>query len=164
MSKEEVEKFLESVRQTGFFSMKDEALPEWKLVYGKDALDAEESLKAEGIRTLDVRYDRVREQAYELAVKKRLEREFTNAWREAFRVVSETALEQEVSQEWCKHYLAFSACGDAGLVANCLSVKEKLPAASLEYALKRWDVWKRGYALLGDYEGSFYVYGGKKEK
>jgi hypothetical protein len=143
--------------------MKDEALPDWKLVYGRDALEAEESLKAEGVRALDVRYDRVREQAYELAMKKRLEREFTNAWREAFRVVSEKALEADASEEWCKHYLAFSACGDAGLVANCLSVKEKLPAGSLEYALKRWDVWKRGYALLGDYDGSLYVYCGRKK-
>ena len=162
MSKEEVEKFLEAVRQTSFFSMREDALPEWKLVYGNSANEADESLKEQGVRTLDVRYDRVKEQAHELAVKQRLEREFSDSWREAFRVVSEKALEANASQEWCKHYLAFSACSDAGLVANCLTVKEKLPAGSLEYALKRWDVWKRGYALLGDYDDSFYVYAGKK--
>jgi hypothetical protein len=165
MSKEELEKFLESVKQTGFFSMNEEALPEWKLVYGVNAREAEDSLKEQGIRTMDVRYDRVREQAKEIAAKKdSFAKDFSDAWREAFRVVGEKALEAEVSQEWCKHYLTLSACGDAGLVANCLSVKEKLPAGSLEYALRRWDVWKRGYALLGDYDGSFYVYAGKKEK
>ena len=165
MSKEEVEKFLESVKQTSFFSMKDEALPEWKLVYGENAREAEESLKEEGVRTLDVRYDRIKEQAQQIAAKKDSSaKDFSDAWREAFRVVSEKALEADVSEEWCKHYSTFMASGDAGLVANCLSVKEKLPAGSLEYALSRWDVWKRGYALLGDYEGSFYVYGGKKGK
>lgn len=164
MSQEEVEKFLESVKLTSFFSMKEEALPEWKVVYGVNAREAEESLKEKGIITLDVRYDRVKEQVREAAAKHGLEREFNSAWKEASKAVSEKALEAEVSQEWCKNYSAFLACGDAGLVANCLSVKENLPAGCLDYALKRWDVWERGYALLGDYEGKFYVYAVRKAK
>lgn len=162
MSQEEVEKFLESVRHTSFFSTKEEALPEWKLVYGIDALVAEESLKGRGVGALDVNYDRVREQAKNIALKgDSSSRDSSNAWKAAFRVVSEKASGSDSSPEWCSHYCILLACGDAGLVANCLSVKEKLPAGCLEYALKRWDVWKRGYALLGDFDGRFYVYAGK---
>jgi hypothetical protein len=53
---------------------------------------------------------------------------------------------------------ARAAAGDAALLSRCIVVSDKLDKKYMAHALARWDVWKRGYGLLCDVNGVFYVY------
>jgi len=51
-----------------------------------------------------------------------------------------------------------AAAGDAALLAQCLTVADLIDTAHLDHVTARLDVWKRGYGLLCDVDGVFYVY------
>jgi hypothetical protein len=53
---------------------------------------------------------------------------------------------------------ARDASGDAALLARCIVVADKLDKKYMEHAKARWSVWQKGYGLLCDVGGVFYVY------
>ncbi len=56
---------------------------------------------------------------------------------------------------------AWDAAGGAALYAQCCLLCADLPLAEEHkaHAHARWAVWRAGYALLGDVNGTLYVYG-----
>jgi len=52
----------------------------------------------------------------------------------------------------------WEAALDAALLASCLVVEDKIDKKHLQHARARWRVWEKGYGLLCDINGTFYVY------
>jgi len=53
---------------------------------------------------------------------------------------------------------AADAIRDASLVASCLAAWNDHTEANTAYALRRWQVWKAGFGVLGDIQGTLYCY------
>jgi hypothetical protein len=53
---------------------------------------------------------------------------------------------------------AWAAARDAALLSRCTVVADKLDKKYMDHARARWSVWQKGYGLMCDIGGVFYVY------
>jgi hypothetical protein len=149
----DLDKFLASIPKVKYFQQHKPIKPEWKIYYSKDRAAAGDVARAAA-------WDAARAAAGDAARAAAGDA----AWDAARAAAGDVAR----AADWdavgaAAGDAAWDAAWDAALQARIIICKGlKLDKKHIDHAKARWDVWKRGYGLYCDVNGTLYVYGVKK--
>jgi hypothetical protein len=155
-----INKFMSSISKINFLDNHGCPKKEWKLFNTRDA-----ACNAAYDTAYDAAHDAARNAAYNAAYDAAHDAAY-DAARNAAHDAAYDAAHDAAHDAACDAagyaagYAAHDAACDAGLLAKCLITCDKKNSKKnyLDYARKRWEVWKQGYGLYEDINGVFYCY------
>jgi hypothetical protein len=134
--------FVATIKDVPFFSGKGKILKAWKVFDTRAAAYAAACAAAD-----DAAYDAAYAAAYDAAYDAARAAAYAAACAAAYDAARAAAYDA-----------AYDAARAASLLARCIVVADKLGKKYMEHAKARWSVWQKGYGLLCDVGGVFYVY------
>ena len=164
--------FVDSISDVKFF-VNQKADPSWKI---HDTLTAAWNAALAAVLTAarDAAWDAARDAAWDAARDAAWDAARDAAWDAAWNAARDAAWNAARNAAWnaargAARGAAWDAARDAARDAAWDAARDAARDAALvacaiisevdtSYAMKRWDVWKRGYGLLEDVNGVFYVY------
>jgi len=154
-----VNKFLKSIPKIKWFANREPSKFEWKLFENRDAA-GDAAWAAAGDAAWDAAWAAAWNAAGDAAwaaAGDAARAAARDAARDAARAAARNAARDAAGDAaWAA---AWNAAGGAALIAQVLICRGlKLDKKHIVHAEARWDVWKRGYGLLCDVDGIFYVY------
>jgi hypothetical protein len=138
--------FVTTIKDVPWFSGKGKALKAWKVFDTRDAAGDAAGAAARASAWASA-WDAARDAAWDAARAAAGAAAGDAAWAAAW--ASAWAAARDAAGD---------AAGDAALLSRCIIVADKLDKKYMDHARARWSVWQKGYGLLCDVNGVFYVY------